>query len=67
MIPALSPQRRRRGSRRHRRQPIGTPINKPKPVQPKVKARPSFVYQTRTAVYRAVHDGKRWQIQRSEA
>jgi hypothetical protein len=67
MIPALSPPRRRRGSRRQRRQPIGTPINKAKPMKAQAKARPSFVYRTRTAVYHAVHNGKRWQIQRSEA
>jgi hypothetical protein len=65
MIPALAPQRRRRGSR-HRRQPIGTPINKARP--PKAKARPtaSFTYRTRAAVYHAVHDGKAWRIRRFE-
>jgi hypothetical protein len=67
MIPVLPPPRRRRGSRRQRQQPIGTPINKPKPAKPQAKARPSFTYRTRTAVYHAVHDGQRWQIQRSEA
>jgi hypothetical protein len=64
MTPALSPQRRRRGSRRQQRQPIGTSINKPKPMQAKAKAQPSFVYRTRTATYHAVHDGTRWQILR---
>jgi hypothetical protein len=59
--------RRRRGSRRQRRQPIGVPIAKPKPAKAKAKARPSFIYRTRTAVYHAVHDGTRWQVQRFEA
>jgi hypothetical protein len=61
------PTRRRRGSRRQRRQPIGVPIAKPKPAKAKAKARPSFIYRTRTAVYHAVHDGTRWRVQRFEA
>jgi hypothetical protein len=60
---ALSPPRRRRGSRR-RLQP--TPLNN-KLMQPKAEARPRFVYRTRIAVYRAVHDGQRWRIERFEA